>query len=123
MIRLVGPEVEGRLDWLELTEALAEGHRRPRAELAETFLRRGEDTLQTRSAVIDGLGAMVKSFTVFPGNAGRGAADGQRRGGALRGRRRDAGGDGRLPLLTRWKTAGDACSPRAGWRRRGSGAS
>ena len=108
MIRVVGPEVEGRLDWLALTEALAEGHCRPRAEVAETFLRRGGDTLQTRSAVIDGLGAMVKSFTVFPGNAARGVATVNGAASLY------ADGDGTLEamvdfaLLTRWKTAGDS---------------
>lgn len=65
-------DVESRLDWLGMTEALAEGHRRPRASLADLFLRRAEDTMLTRSAWIDGMGAATKSVTVIPGNAARG---------------------------------------------------
>ncbi|MDO5705860.1 MAG: ornithine cyclodeaminase, partial [Paracoccus sp. (in: a-proteobacteria)] len=42
---LIGPEAESRLDWLALTDALAAGHARPRAEVADTFLYRGKDTL------------------------------------------------------------------------------
>ena len=53
-ITIVGPEIEPRLDWIALTDALAAGHALPRAEVADTFLYRGKDTLLTRSAWIDG---------------------------------------------------------------------
>ena len=46
---------EASLDWLALADALAEGHRRPRARLEDVFLRRGEETVLSRSAWIDGL--------------------------------------------------------------------
>ena len=36
------------LDWIGLTDALAEGHNLPRAEIADTFLYRGKDTLLNR---------------------------------------------------------------------------
>lgn len=103
-----GPEAEARLDWIALTDALAEGHTRPRAEIGDTLLYRGADTVLNRAAWIDGLGALVKTATVFPGNAGRdlptinGAAS----------LFDDA--TGRLEamidfhLLTKWKTAGDS---------------
>jgi len=101
-------EGEATLDWLSLTEALAAGHRLPRAEIGDTFLYRGEDTLLSRSAWIDGLGIAVKSATIFPGNKARDlpAVNG---GVSLYG---DA--DGRLEaivdfhLVTKWKTAGDS---------------
>ena len=67
-------DVAGRLDWLRIADAIAAGHRGARAEIGDTFLRRGADTLLSRSAWIDGLGAAVKSVIVCPGNAGRGLA-------------------------------------------------
>ena len=50
---------EAVLDWIALTDALAAAHDLPRAEVADTFLYRGDDTLLTRSAWIDGLGVAV----------------------------------------------------------------
>ena len=99
---------EAELDWIGLTDALAEGHTRPKAEIADTFLYRGKDTLLNRAAWIDGLGLAVKSATVFPGNpaAGQPMVNG---GVSLY-----ADGDGTLDalvdfhLVTKWKTAGDS---------------
>jgi ornithine cyclodeaminase len=99
---------EAALDWLSLTEALAAGHRLPRAEIGDTFLYRGEDTLLSRSAWIDGLGIAVKSATIFPDNRARDlpAVNG---GVSLY-----SDTDGRLEaivdfhLVTKWKTAGDS---------------
>lgn len=70
MTEIIPFEAEGRLDWLGLTEALAAGHRLPRAQVADSFLKRADDTLLTRSALIDGLGMAVKAATIFPHNAG-----------------------------------------------------
>ncbi|SPH16697.1 Delta(1)-pyrroline-2-carboxylate reductase [Defluviimonas aquaemixtae] len=67
-IEIIGPEAEAKLDWIELTEAIEAGHRLPRAEVGDTVLRRGEDTLLTRSAWIDGMGLAVKAATIYPGN-------------------------------------------------------
>ena len=107
-MQIIGPDIEPRLDWIALTEALARGHERPRAQIADSFLYRGPDTLLTRSAWIDGLGIAVKPACVFPDNATRGAAmvNGavnllDDRTGALR-----AMVD--FHLVTRWKTAGDS---------------
>lgn len=107
-IAIVPSEAEARLDWLALTEALAEGHRRPPAELGDTFLHRDPDTLLSRAAMIDGLGALVKTATVFPGNPGRGLPSVN--GAACL----FSDADGTLEamvdfhLLTKWKTAGDS---------------
>ncbi|MRX49712.1 ornithine cyclodeaminase [Paracoccus sp. S-4012] len=106
--RIIGPEVEPRLDWLALTDALIAGHRLPRAEVADSFLYRGEDTLLTRSAWIDGLGLAVKPASVFPGNPAQGLPMVNGAVNLLD----DA--TGRLlaivdfHLVTRWKTAGDS---------------
>lgn len=105
---IVGPEVEPRLDWIALTEAIVAGHALPRAEVADTILRRRGDTLLTRSAWIDGLGLAVKAASVFPDNPRHGipAIDGvvnllSDTTGAL-----EALVD--FTLVTKWKTAGDS---------------
>ena len=60
------------LDWLGLTAAFEAGHKRPKAEIADTFLYRGKDTLLSRAAWIDGLGIAVKAATIFPDNPSSG---------------------------------------------------
>lgn len=104
------PFAEGQalLDWLSLTEALEAGHRLPKAEIKDSFLYRGEDTVLSRAAWINGLGIAVKSATIFPDNK-------------LQGKPSVNGGvnlysdkDGMLEaivdfhLVTKWKTAGDS---------------
>lgn len=106
--RFIGPEAEARLDWIALTDALEAGHALPKAEIGDTFLYRGDDTLLSRAAWIDGLGQLVKTATIFPGNADQGVPT-INGGATLYG---DA--DGRIEaivdfhLLTKWKTAGDS---------------
>lgn len=101
-------EGEAKLDWIGVTEAIAAGHRRPRAQVADVFLYRGDDTLLNRSAWIDGLGLAVKVCTIFPGNVAAGKAA---IGGAVN---LCSDADGRLEaildfhLVTKWKTAGDS---------------
>lgn len=101
-------EGEAGLDWLELTEALAAGHRLPKAETRDTFLYRDPDTLLSRAAWIDGLGMAVKTATVFPGNPANGKP---MIGGAVA---VFSDADGSLEaiidfhLVTKWKTAGDS---------------
>lgn len=112
-VRMIGPEAEAQLDWLALCDAIEAGHRRPKAEIGDTFLYRGPDTLLSRAAWIDGLGQLVKTATIFPGNVAQGLA-------AVNGSAAvysDA--DGTLAaivdfhLLTKWKTAGDSlCAAR-----------
>ena len=96
------------LDWVELTRALADGHRLPRAEIGDTFLYRNPDTLLSRAAWIDGLGMAVKTATVFPNNPDQG----QRMVNGAVCLYSDA--DGTLAalidfhLVTKWKTAADS---------------
>ncbi|PZX15013.1 ornithine cyclodeaminase [Palleronia aestuarii] len=106
-MRMVGfDEGEAALDWIALTDALAEGHTLPRAEVTDGFLRRGADTLLNRAAWIDGLGIGVKSATIFPGNRDRPSVNG--------GMCVYSDADGTLEavidfhLVTKWKTAGDS---------------
>ena len=103
---LVPAGVEDRLDWLALTDALAEGHRLPKARLGDTVLRRGRETVLSRSAWIDGLGVAVKTATIWPDNAAAASIN-----GALT---LFSDADGTLEaildfhLVTKWKTAADS---------------
>lgn len=58
----------GHLTWRDAVEALREGHRRPKAQIADMFLGPSDGTLLSRGAWIEGLGYGVKSVTVFDGN-------------------------------------------------------
>lgn len=99
---------EAVLDWPGLCDAIEAGHRLPRAEIRDSFLYRGKDTVLSRAAWIDGLGIAVKTATIFPDNpaAGRPMVN-----GALC---LYDDGDGSLAalidfhLVTKWKTAGDS---------------
>ena len=71
-IDIIGPEAEAHLDWHGLMEAFREGHRLPKAEIGDTLLYRGQDTLLSRAAWIDGVGSLVKTANIFPGNPGIG---------------------------------------------------
>ena len=99
---------EAVLDWIGLTDALSAGHALPRAEIGDTFLYRGKDTLLSRAAWIDGLGIAVKSATIFPDNPAHGTP--MINGGL----NLYADADGTLEaivdfhLVTKWKTAGDS---------------
>lgn len=69
MVDFIGFEDgEAAISWSGLTDALLAGHKRPKAEVADTFLYRRTDTLLSRAAWIDGLGQAVKTATIFPGN-------------------------------------------------------
>ena len=101
-------DVEHLLDWTTVADAIAEGHRAPRPAIGDTFLTRGDDTLLSRAAWIDGMGVAVKSVTVLPGNPARGLASVN---GAMVLFEDSTG----LPvavidsaLVTKWKTAGDS---------------
>lgn len=100
--------VESAIDWSGAMNAIVAGHQLAAPELDDTLLRRGNDALLSRAAMIDGLGALVKTATVFPGNAthevstinGSVALFSDRTG------QLDATID--FHLLTKWKTAADS---------------
>lgn len=107
-VEIIGPEAESYLSWGGLVEAFREGHRLPRAEIGDTLLYRGQDTLLNRAAWIDGLGLLVKAATIFPGNSAlsKPSVNGSvtvydDRAGEL-----EAVVD--FHLVTKWKTAGDS---------------
>lgn len=104
----IGPEAEAHLDWVQLTEALEAGHRLPRAEVADSFLYRGADTLLTRSAWISGLGIAVKAAAIVPGNAAQGLGTVQGAVNLLSDRTGMLEAVVDFALVTKWKTAGDS---------------
>lgn len=101
-------EADLLLDWIALTEALAAGHKLPKAEVEDVFLYQGDNTLLNRSAWIKGMGLAVKCATVFPANRALGKP---MIGGAVN---LFSDADGSLEaildfhLVTKWKTAGDS---------------
>lgn len=101
-------EGQANLDWLALCDAFDHAHALPKAEIADTLLYRGTDTLLNRSAWIDGMGLLVKCATVFPGNPAQGTP---MVNGAVN-LFDDAGGTLAalidFHLVTKWKTAGDS---------------
>lgn len=101
----VTSEVEPQLDWIALSDALAAGHERGKPEVRDSLITRGQDTVLSRMAWIDGLGIAVKTATIFPGNPktgrptiGGGVALYDDATGAL-----EAIFD--FDLVTKWKTA------------------
>jgi len=105
---IITADIDAQLDWHGLLTAFERAHTRPPAELDDTFLYRGDDTLLSRAAWIDGMGALVKTATIFPGNAQKGLA--AVNGGVSL----YSDSDGTLEalldfhLVTKWKTAGDS---------------
>ena len=101
-------EGDRKLDWIGLTQAIEAAHLLPKAEISDTLLYRGKDTLLSRSAWIDGIGVLVKSATIFPNNTSNGKP-------LIHGSvSLFNDGDGDLAayldfqLVTKWKTAGDS---------------
>ncbi|MFM2354667.1 MAG: hypothetical protein RLZZ528_403 [Pseudomonadota bacterium] len=119
-IEIVGPEIEPKLDWIALTEAIVAGHALPRAEVADTLLYRGKDTLLTRSAWIDGLGLAVKAATIFPGNASLGKPTVFGAVNLLSDKDGDLEALVDFRLVTKWKTAGDSLLAARQLARKGS---
>lgn len=72
MTEIVTKEAEALLSWQELLKAFEAGHRLPLSDIKDMFLYRDKDTILNRGAWIDGLGALVKAATVYPGNAAKG---------------------------------------------------
>ncbi len=65
-------DVEHRLDWVAMADALEAGHRAAKPVISDQMVRRSGDILLSRAAWIDGMGVAVKSVTVLPGNPAKG---------------------------------------------------
>lgn len=99
---------EALMDWTGLVDALKAGHEKPKAEIEDLFLYRGDDTLLSRSAWINDLGLLTKTATIFPGNKAAGKP--MIGGGVLLFDDRDGTLSAVIDfhLITKWKTAGDS---------------
>jgi ornithine cyclodeaminase len=107
-VEIIGKEAEAVLDWMELTRAIEAGHRLPKAEVADILLYRGQDTLLSRAAWVSGLGQLVKTGVIFPGNTAKGKPTVN---GAVSVFSDETGELAALldfHLVTKWKTAGDS---------------
>ncbi|MFN3228025.1 MAG: ornithine cyclodeaminase family protein [Hyphomicrobiales bacterium] len=100
--------VAGKLRWADIIDALMEGHQKPKAEIGDQLLSRGQDALLSRAAWIDGLGFGVKSVSVMANNAAAGLPTVQ--GGMLVFDDTTGALEAVLDsdLVTEWKTAGDS---------------
>jgi ornithine cyclodeaminase len=99
---------EALLDWLALSDALAAGHDLPKAQIGDTFLYRGTDTLLSRAAWIDGLGQLVKTATIFPSNADAGMAPINGAVSVFSDKTGELEAIIDFHLITKWKTAADS---------------
>ena len=106
--QFVSPQIEPQLDWKELITALEQGHFAPRAEIADSFLYRGSDTLLSRAAWIDGMGALVKTATIFPANPKKGLASVNGAVSLFSDETGELEAMVDFHLVTKWKTAGDS---------------
>ena len=92
------------MTWGMVMHAISDGHARPKGDVADSLVRRDDDTLLTRSAWIDGLGVIVKAATVIPKNTP--SID----GGVMMFNDVTGALDAviNFHLITKWKTVGDS---------------
>ena len=107
-IEIVPQEAEAHLTWPGLMTAIEAGHRLPRAEIADLFLYRGQDTILDRAAWIDGLGSLVKVATIHPGNAAIGKPSVNGAVTLFDDKTGELNAIVDFHLVTKWKTAGDS---------------
>ncbi len=62
-------DVERKLRWSEVADAILAGHKQNKARLGDLALERGRQSMLNRAAWIDGLGLALKSVTIYPDNA------------------------------------------------------
>lgn len=108
MTEIVPKEAEALLSWQGLLAALEAGHRLPLSDIKDMFLYRDKDTILNRGAWIDGLGALVKAATVFPGNAAKGLPTIYGVVSLFDDVTGDLNAILDFHLVTKWKTAGDS---------------
>lgn len=108
MTLIVPKQAEALLTWQGLLQALEAGHKLPLPDIKDMFLYRDGDTILNRGAWIDGLGALVKAATIFPGNAARGLPSIHGVVSLFDDVTGDLSALVDFHLVTKWKTAGDS---------------
>ncbi|MGA9279231.1 ornithine cyclodeaminase family protein [Ilumatobacter sp.] len=100
--------VEPLLTWPGVIHAIDVGHAATAPRVDDTLLRRGGDSLLSRAAWVDGLGSLVKTATVFPGNAADGLATVNGSVALFSDRTGELDCTLDFHLITKWKTAADS---------------
>lgn len=107
---ITSQDVEDRLGWSLIAEAIAAGHKGNTAELGDLLLQQNGNALLNRAAWIENQGIALKSMSVFPGNSGHKPALPTIQGVLVL--FDDKTGEVRAlidgMLVTKWKTAGDS---------------
>ena len=105
-----GPTVDRLLDWPSVVDAMASGHRLPVGPVASSFNDYGDNSIMNLSAWIDGLGAAVKSCSLFPHNMSRTPPVETVQGIVILYDGQDGHPKAMIDgaSLTRWKTVGDS---------------
>ena len=70
-VTLTADDIKAVASWPLVIEAIRNGHKLPKADIGDTFVHGGPNTMLVRSAYIDGLAAGVKAATVVPENPNR----------------------------------------------------
>lgn len=110
-IPFIGPDdIAGLMSWSAIVEAMEKAHRLERANMGDLLLKHEANSLLNRAAWIEGLGLVLKSVSIFPGNTTK-APPIPSIHGVLILFDGDTGVVTALidgALVTKWKTAGDS---------------
>lgn len=68
VVNVTAHDVRRVANWPLVINALREGHKRPKADIGDTFVHNQANTMLVRSAYVPGIAAGVKAATVVPGN-------------------------------------------------------
>jgi ornithine cyclodeaminase len=110
MLHIEEAVIDRVMDWSRVVAAIRRGHLLPKPELGDVLLGVGANKMLTRAAWIAGLGAAVKSMTVFPDNVHRKPYVASIQGLVLVFDKETGSVTATLDgaAITRWKTAGDS---------------
>ncbi len=103
-------DIDHKLTWTAIADALDAGHRFEKAQVGDLLLRDEDRALLNRGAWIKGLGLALKSMSVFPENNDRTPPMPSIQGAMLLFDGETGGVKAVLDgvLVTKWKTAGDS---------------
>lgn len=103
-------DIDHKLTWTTIADALDAGHRFEKAQVGDLLLRDEDRALLNRGAWIKGLGLALKSMSVFPENNDRTPPMPSIQGAMLLFDGETGGVKAVLDgvLVTKWKTAGDS---------------
>ncbi len=100
--------IEPLLSWQGVMNAIVDGHTLGRPQIDDTLFRRRDDSLLSRVALIDGLGSLVKTATIFPANSDVGLPTVNGAVSLFSDSTGQVDATIDFHLLTKWKTAADS---------------